>query len=62
MSWEQLQAIRDSARASAQVHARQTPSRCPNDGTLLDRNQEGTLHCPFDGWVWDGFEYVPPEN
>lgn len=62
MSWEQLQSMRDSALAEAEAHARQTPTRCPRDGTLLDRNREGVVHCPFDGWIWDGIEYVPPEN
>jgi hypothetical protein len=62
MSWEQLQVIRDGALRSAEVHYRQVPTNCPNDGTLLDRNRAGALHCPFDGWIWDGHTFVPPES
>lgn len=62
MSWEQLQAIRDSAQKSAEANAVRTPTNCPNDGTRLDRNRAGVLHCPFDGWMWDGHTFVPPEN
>ncbi len=62
MSWEQLRAIRDTANAEAAARARLVPTHCPHDGTQLDRNAAGQLHCPFDGWIWDGIEQVPPEN
>ena len=28
------------------------PVDCPNDGTPLQRNSKGVLHCEFDGWTW----------
>lgn len=62
MTWETLRTIREGALAEAEVHARMVPTNCPHDGTVLDRNLAGALHCPFDGWIWDGIEYVPPES
>jgi hypothetical protein len=62
VSWEQLQSIRETAMASAEANANRTPTNCPNDGTFLDRNRDGVLHCPYDGWMWNGIDFVPPEN
>lgn len=53
MSWEELAAIWEQNARDADRSERQPPVACPNDGTVLD-NVHGKLHCPFDGWVWDG--------
>lgn len=54
MSWDQYRDIRDNAIQEAQALAAQEPTNCPNDGTQLDSGPDGELHCPFDGWTWQG--------
>jgi len=49
MSWEQLLAIQEEARAMAAEDKARTPTACPNDGEPL-REGPGGLYCPFDGW------------
>lgn len=53
MSWEQLRSITAEARAYA-AEDRKPPTACPNDGQPLETGPNGELHCPFDGWIWDG--------
>lgn len=53
MSWEQLTAIYETAAAEQEAADSVAPTACPNDGEPLEE-REGVLHCPFDGWVWDG--------
>jgi len=54
MSWEQLQAIYESAAAEQAAADATAPVACPNDGEILETDENGKLHCKFDGWVWDG--------
>jgi hypothetical protein len=54
MAWEQYRSIRESAAQDAAVLRDQEPTNCPNDGTNLDTGPDGELHCPFDGWIWQG--------
>jgi hypothetical protein len=54
MSWDQYRDIRDNAVQEAEALASQEPTNCPNDGTTLDGGPDGELHCPFDGWIWQG--------
>lgn len=30
------------------------PQACPNDGEPLQRDPNGKLRCPYDGWIWKG--------
>jgi len=52
MSWAQLQAILDEARAEHEENEQDEPSACPNDGEPLTRTDSGNLVCLYDGWVW----------
>lgn len=54
MSWEQLLSMRQEAAEEAQLRASEPPVACPNDGEPLESGPGGTLHCPFDGWTWQG--------
>lgn len=54
MAWWELLAISREARQIRQVQSTTAPVSCPNDGTILLRDRTNRLHCPFDGWVWDG--------
>ncbi len=56
MSWTELQAIVDDAEAEALRD--DPPVACPNDGEPLESGQDNVLHCPFDGWIWDGLTTV----
>lgn len=53
MSWQQY---RDILQRDAEVRREERDARpvdCPNDGTPLEE-RDGILHCPFDGWTWEG--------
>lgn len=51
MSWDSLLNILGESRALAEEEASREPEICPNDATLLERDPEGRLRCPFDGWT-----------
>lgn len=51
MSYEALLAIYTEAAERAAEHRSAEPTQCPNDGTVLTKNNEGVLHCRFDGWT-----------
>ncbi len=54
MAYESLIAIYKEAAEQYQKYRFETPTECPNDGTILVRNSAGILHCKFDGFVWNG--------
>lgn len=56
MSWAELQAVLKDAENEAERD--DPPVACPNDGTPLESGPDGVLHCPFDGWIWDGLTTV----
>lgn len=52
--WDQLLNIfRLAVLEQAEADSR-PPVACPNDGEPLIEDPDGRLHCPFDGWIWDG--------
>jgi hypothetical protein len=54
MAWEQLRSIYQQAAAELADERSRPPEACPNDGEPLEEGPDGTLHCRFDGWTWDG--------
>lgn len=54
MAWEELLNELRADRLERQVDDAAPPVACPNDGEPLGSNEAGVLHCPSDGWVWDG--------
>jgi hypothetical protein len=54
MSYNHLLSMVKAERESERLQYSQTPVYCPNDGTTLERGPHNELHCPFDGWIWDG--------
>lgn len=54
MGWRQLLSIYREAEDTYAAEQAAAPTACPNDGTPLETNSRGVLHCPFDGWVWEG--------
>lgn len=54
MAWEQLQSMIEASREDQAARDSTPPVACPNDGEPLEENEEGVLHCRFDGWIWDG--------
>lgn len=58
MSWQQLLDIGKQNAQEQEAYIRNPPLSCPNDGTPLDTGPHGELHCPFDGWVWDGYNHL----
>lgn len=54
MSWEQLSSIRAEQAEANRAEREDPPDYCPNDATLLQQGPRDELHCPFDGWIWDG--------
>lgn len=59
MSWQQYRAIVEENVAEARRELTEPPVACPNDGTVLDTGPRGELHCPFDGWIWNGSNGQP---
>lgn len=55
MSWYELLGIYELAADEQRDNQEQPPTACPNDGEPLDEGPNGELHCPFDGWIWNGF-------
>lgn len=53
MSWDTLLSILKSNAQDVQQQLLDPPIACPNDGTPLESGPNGTLHCPFDGWVYN---------
>lgn len=51
---EDLQAILSQSKRDRADWLDEDPTACPNDGTPLQTGPNGELHCPFDGWIWDG--------
>lgn len=54
MSWDQLRDIYEESAERRRDEDSRPPEACPNDGTPLQAGPNGELHCPFDGWVWEG--------
>ena len=54
MSWQQLKAILDERRETAQEERSQPPVTCPNDGVLLDVRDDGVRNCPTGDFTWGG--------
>jgi hypothetical protein len=54
VSWEQLLDVQREAALLAATEAARPPSACPNDGEPLESGPSGELHCPWDGYIWDG--------
>ncbi len=52
-SWYSLLDITREAAAIAQAERSRAPVACPNDGEPL-QSHRGILHCPFDGFTWEG--------
>ena len=52
MSWEQLRQIVVQDAQERAFYDGMPPRSCPNDGTPLDRGEDGSLHCAHDGWTW----------
>lgn len=56
--WFGLLAIAQEAREMRREDRARQPIECPHDGQPLDMNAEGILHCPYDGWIWNGSEVL----
>lgn len=56
--WFGLLAIAQEAREMRREDRARQPIECPHDGQPLDMNAEGILHCPYDGWTWNGSEVL----
>lgn len=54
MAWEQLLDILREAADEQRAEREQPPTACPHDGEPLQQGPRGELHCPFDGYVWNG--------
>jgi hypothetical protein len=52
--WYGLLSILTEARDIAREEEAAAPVACPNDGEPLQAGPRGELHCPFDGYVYDG--------
>lgn len=61
MGWRQLISIYQDAADTRAQEDTDPPTACPNDGEPLESGPNGELHCPFDGWVWDGISGVTGE-
>lgn len=53
-SWWTLKEIADENRAWNDYERARGPVACPNDGEPLRLDPSGMLHCPFDGWTYEG--------
>lgn len=53
MSWDQLHSILKNSCEEQRQLAAEKPVACPNDGTVLETDGHGNLHCPFDGWTYN---------
>lgn len=53
MSWDQLLDIYRENVEEYESSRNEEPVACPNDGQPLETNEDGVLHCKFDGWVWN---------
>jgi hypothetical protein len=54
MSWQQLADILAENADRRRAEDEAPPEACPNDGTPLGTGPRGELHCPHDGYVWNG--------
>ena len=54
MGWRQLEANRQANLQRLEDAAEQPPTRCPHDGAVLQRRDDGVLHCPMGNYTWDG--------
>ena len=52
MSWDELKEILNEKRSELEHERVRRPSACPNDGTILEPDDDGRLICPFDQWRW----------
>lgn len=52
--WYGLLDVLHEAAEEARAERVRVPVACPNDGEPLRNGPRGELHCPFDGWIWDG--------
>lgn len=51
MSYYQLASIYRDIDSELRQQESVPAVACPNDGTPLERDRHGLLHCPFDGWT-----------
>ena len=54
MGYEDLQAIYQRQEEDYREWLEEDPTECPKSGHALETGPNGELHCPFDGWIWDG--------
>ena len=54
MSWDQLKAITDEAKAVRQKQMSEPPVACPIDGEPLEINSRGVRNCPLGNFRWNG--------
>jgi len=54
MSWRELLAIAEEAKAEDLREETTAPSACPHDGEPLRTDPDGELRCPWCGWVSAG--------
>lgn len=54
MGWGQYRAIIQTGIDYQREWETTDPTFCPNDGTVLQKDKDGKLHCKFDGWIWSG--------
>lgn len=52
MAWDQILAMKRDIETQVKAELSQPPVECPNDYTALKQGPNGTLFCPWDGWVW----------
>jgi hypothetical protein len=52
MGREQLDDVVRQQREEARRRYSEPPVACPNDGTPVESNGRGELHCRFCGWIW----------
>ena len=53
MGWRQLEAIQRTHRRRLEEAAEQPPIRCPHDGIVLQRRDDGVVHCPAGNYIWE---------
>jgi hypothetical protein len=54
MGYEDLRAIIEEARQTAQQEANQPPVACPIDGHVLDVHPDGRRNCPLGNYTYTG--------
>jgi hypothetical protein len=57
MGWEQLHDVVRQQREEVRQQHSEPPVSCTYDGTPLETNARGQLHCRFCGWIWSGTSF-----